>query len=194
MSNYVKSVNFAAKDALPGGDPNKTAKGTEVDTEFNNIATAVATKEDTANKNVSGGYPGLDGSTKISDSQLNTTIARVNAGTSSEIGLKIVPQNSQSGNYTLVIDDAAKHIFHPNGAGSGDTYTIPSNASVPFIVGTVLTFVNRDSNTVTIAIAGDTLILAGTGSSGNRTLGVNAVASAIKVEATVWIISGQGLS
>jgi hypothetical protein len=46
MSNYTKTVNFAAKDALTTGDANKIVKGTEIDTEFNNIATAVATKFD----------------------------------------------------------------------------------------------------------------------------------------------------
>ena len=46
MSNYTKSTNFATKDALPSGDPLKIVKGTEIDTEFNNIATAVATKAD----------------------------------------------------------------------------------------------------------------------------------------------------
>lgn len=44
MSNYTKTVNFAAKDSLTTGDANKVVKGTEIDTEFNNIATAVATK------------------------------------------------------------------------------------------------------------------------------------------------------
>ena len=44
MSNYVKSTNFAVKDGLPAGDPLKVVKGTELDTEFNNIATSVASK------------------------------------------------------------------------------------------------------------------------------------------------------
>jgi hypothetical protein len=46
MSNYVQSTNFATKDALSSGDPLKIVKGTEINTEFNNIATAVATKAD----------------------------------------------------------------------------------------------------------------------------------------------------
>ena len=46
MSNYTKTVNFAAKDSLASGDAAKIVKGTEIDTEFNNIATAVATKAD----------------------------------------------------------------------------------------------------------------------------------------------------
>lgn len=46
MSEYVKSTNFASKDSLASGNPLKIVKGTEIDTEFNNIATAVATKAD----------------------------------------------------------------------------------------------------------------------------------------------------
>lgn len=46
MSNYTKTVNFATKDALTTGDANKIVKGTEIDTEFNNIAVAIATKLD----------------------------------------------------------------------------------------------------------------------------------------------------
>ena len=48
MSNYTKSTNFATKDNLSSGDPLKIVKGTEIDTEFNNIATAIATKADSA--------------------------------------------------------------------------------------------------------------------------------------------------
>ena len=46
MSNYTKSTNFASKDNLSSGNPLKIVKGTEIDTEFNNIATAIATKID----------------------------------------------------------------------------------------------------------------------------------------------------
>jgi hypothetical protein len=44
MTDYTKSTNFAAKDALASGNANKVVKGTEIDTEFNNIATAIASK------------------------------------------------------------------------------------------------------------------------------------------------------
>jgi hypothetical protein len=46
MSDYTKSTNFATKDNLSSGNPLKIVKGTEIDTEFNNIQTAVATKAD----------------------------------------------------------------------------------------------------------------------------------------------------
>jgi hypothetical protein len=42
--DYTKSTNFAAKDALASGNANKVVRGAEIDTEFNNIATAIATK------------------------------------------------------------------------------------------------------------------------------------------------------
>lgn len=48
MSNYTKTVDFASKDTLPSGDSGKIIKGTEFETEFDNIATAVATKADSA--------------------------------------------------------------------------------------------------------------------------------------------------
>jgi hypothetical protein len=46
MANYTKTTNFAAKDSLPSGSAGKIIKGTEHDTEYNNIATAIATKLD----------------------------------------------------------------------------------------------------------------------------------------------------
>ena len=47
MSNYTQTTNFATKDALASGNPLKIVKGTEINVEFANIATAVATKVDT---------------------------------------------------------------------------------------------------------------------------------------------------
>ena len=46
MTNYVQATNFATKDALSSGNPLKIVKGTEINTEFNNISTAIATKAD----------------------------------------------------------------------------------------------------------------------------------------------------
>jgi hypothetical protein len=54
MSDYTKSTNFATKDNLSSGNPLKIVKGTEIDTEFNNIATAVATKADLASPTFTG--------------------------------------------------------------------------------------------------------------------------------------------
>lgn len=114
--------------------------------------------------------------------------------TATMAGFRGIPQNAQTGNYTIVAADAGKHIFHASGAGSGDTYTLPANGSVAFPVGTAITFGNLDSNAVTIAITTDTLYLAGTGTTGSRTLAQYGIATAVKVTSTAWIISGTGLT
>lgn len=49
MADYVKTTNFGAKDSLVTGDSNKLIKGSEFDTEFDALATAVATKHDSSN-------------------------------------------------------------------------------------------------------------------------------------------------
>ena len=48
MSNYSKATNFATKDTLSTGNPSKIVKGTELDTEFNAIASAITTKIETS--------------------------------------------------------------------------------------------------------------------------------------------------
>ena len=109
------------------------------------------------------------------------------------IGTRGVPQNSKSADYTLVLADAGQHILHPAADNNARTFTIPDNGSVAFPVGTVVSFVNM-VNTVTIAITTDTMTLAGAGTTGSRTLAANGIATAIKVDATNWLISGTGLT
>src|SRR6516225_3076101 len=105
----------------------------------------------------------------------------------------IIPENSQSANYTLVLGDAGQFIYHPATDNNARTFTIPANASVAYTIGTVISFVNM-INTVTIAITTDTMTLAGTGTTGSRTLAANGTCTAIKVDTTTWIISGTGLT
>ena len=75
MSNYVQSTNFATKDNLPSGDPLKIVKGTEINTEFANIATAVATKADLASPTFTGTPSLPTGTTAVTQSLGNNTTA-----------------------------------------------------------------------------------------------------------------------
>jgi hypothetical protein len=113
-----------------------------------------------------------------------------NAFTATKSG---IPQNSKSAAYTTVLADANKHILHPTADNNARTFTIDSNANVAYDVGTTITFVNQ-INTVTIAITTDTMTLASAGTTGSRTLAANGIATAIKIAATSWMISGSGLS
>jgi hypothetical protein len=109
------------------------------------------------------------------------------------VGYLIIPQNAQTGNYTLVASDSGKHIFHAIGAAAA-TYTIPANGSVPFTIGTAVTFVNLSANAVSIAITTDQLLLAGSGTAGTKTLAQYGLATAVKANATAWVISGTNVT
>ncbi len=110
------------------------------------------------------------------------------------VGFRGIPQNAQTGNYTVAYSDVGKHLYHASGAGSGDTYTIDSNTNLPLEIGSTVTFVNMDSNTVAIAITTDTMYLAGAGTTGTRTLAQYGMATALKLTSTTWLISGTGLT
>lgn len=112
-----------------------------------------------------------------------------------EVGTKVIPQNSKSVDYTTVLADSGKHILHPSADTASRTYVIDSNANVPYPIGTALTFINQYSaGVITISIVSDTMRLAVTGAVGNRSLAPCGIATAIKLTATEWIISGSGLS
>lgn len=111
------------------------------------------------------------------------------------VGFRNVPQNSKSAAYTTVLADAGKHIFHPSADVTARVFTIDSNANVPYVIGDALTIVNQNgAGVITIAITTDTMRLAGAGTTGSRTLAANGIATALKVTATEWIISGTGLT
>lgn len=111
------------------------------------------------------------------------------------VGYRDIPQNSQSADYTLIAADAGKHIYHPSADTSTRIWTIPANATVPYRIGTAITFINDSSaGSILIGITSDTLTLADNGSTGTRTLAAPGVATAVKVTATRWMISGTNIT
>ena len=75
MSDYTKSTNFATKDNLSSGNPLKIVKGTEIDTEFNNIQTAIATKADLVSPPFTGTPTLPTGTIAVTQSSGNSTTA-----------------------------------------------------------------------------------------------------------------------
>ena len=73
MSNYTKTTNFLAKDSLPGNDSGKIIKGSEFDTEFNNLQTAVNTKADIASPALTGVPTAPTATAGTNTTQLATT-------------------------------------------------------------------------------------------------------------------------
>jgi hypothetical protein len=124
----------------------------------------------------------------------NYTYTLTNPGVNVNVGYLEVPQNSQTTNYTTVLSDSGKHIY---ANGTSITITIPANSggsSVAYPIGTVLTFVNINSTSLSIAITTDTMYLAGSGTTGTRALAQYGMATALKLTSTTWLISGTGLT
>lgn len=116
MTNYTQSTNFATKDALTSGDPLKIVKGTEINTEFANIAIAVATKADLASPTFTG-TPTLPTGT---------------------IGVTQSAGNSSTALATTAFVQAALQLLHP--VGSIYTATISTNPNTLFGFGTWAAF------------------------------------------------------
>ena len=150
-----------------------------------------------ANSSVTLGNTALTlGSTVTSIGNLtisNVTVANAVVDSVNVAGFMGVPQNSQNGNYNIVLGDAGKHIYHPVGQAAA-TYTIPANSNVAFTTGTAITIINGSANNVTVAITTDTMNLSSNGATGSRTMAQYGVATAVKVTSTSWIISGSNLT
>lgn len=110
------------------------------------------------------------------------------------VALSGSPMKIKNVAYTTVLADSGQTIYHTD--GTARTYTIDSNANVPYVVGTMIHFSNDASGAVnvTIAITTDTMLLSPGGTTGSRTLAQFGTATAKKVAATRWIIWGNGLT
>lgn len=96
--------------------------------------------------------------------------------------------NAQTGtSYTAVLTDGDKIITMNNAAAN--TFTIPANASVTYPVGTKLNILQIGAGATTVAINTDTLSY-----DTSLTLTLNgqyAMATAIKIAATQWVLVGN---
>ena len=173
MSNITVQGNASGSGIITLESPNT------------NLNRTVTLPDETGTLLVSGGALGTPSSGTLSGCTVDGTDA---------VGFRNTPVNSQSADYTLVLADSGKTIFHPAADNTARTFTIPANSSVAYAVGTVLTFVNLAAADVTIAITTDTMYLAGPGTTGSRTLAEYGIASAVKLASTDWLISGNGLT
>ncbi len=101
------------------------------------------------------------------------------------------PQNAKGTNYTLLLSDRGKQIGL---SANNVVVTIPANSVTAFPVGTVIVIATGAATGCTIAINTDTLNLAGTATTGTRTLSSFAVVALTKINSTGWLVSGAGLS
>lgn len=100
-------------------------------------------------------------------------------------GFRGLPQNAQTGAYTLVLSDIGKQVSNTTGG-----WVIPANASVAFPIGAAVVLYNDSGSSQNVSITTDTLYLAGTATTGTRTLAQRGIATCVKVASTTWVVSG----
>lgn len=126
-----------------------------------------------------------------------TYVAGANYASSYELGLKQVPVNDQSFDYTGETSYTLNLYDSGMGVGKSDTnaltIVVPPNASVAFPVGTVIAYFN-DGSTGDLTISqgsGVTIVLDGTTTTGNRTVSAGGTGRLWKVGTDRWICGGS---
>ena len=101
--------------------------------------------------------------------------------------VRTIVQNTQSGAYVLLVGDSGKHISISTGG-----VTIPASV---FSAGQAVTIYNNSASSQTLTQGTSvTLRLAGTATTGNRTLAQYGVATVLCVGSNTFVISGGGLT
>jgi hypothetical protein len=207
MSNYTKSTNFASKDNLSSGNPAKIVKGTEIDTEFNNIATAIATKQDSStagdvtltgtqtltNKTIAfadntlTGVAGTTATQTLTNKTLTSPVITGGTVDGESIGFRDIPLSGteKTSSYSLTTSDIGKFVQ----VGSGGSITIPD---ATFAAGDAVSIFNNTSGSVTITCTITTAYKAGTDADQSSvTLQTRGVCTILFISGTVCVISGN---
>ena len=160
MSDYTKIVDYAAKDALITGNPVKLVKGTELGAEYDAIATAIATKANSASPaftGVSGFAVGAVGAPSIYMTGYATTgwynIGANNWGFAVS-GAKVLDIASTGLSVTGKIISTSNASV--GSATSGVSYIKGSSAAVSTAAAGTLSYVMDANYTALVLISDDT--------------------------------------
>lgn len=106
------------------------------------------------------------------------------------IGYRNLPLTTgRTAAYTLALSDMAMAVPITTGG-----ITVPTNATVAFAVGDLVVVLNTGTASQTISPAsGVTLTLAGSTSTGQRSVAQNGVATLLKVGTDAWLVYGVGV-
>lgn len=130
MADYTKSTNFAVKDSLASGDTNKKIRGSEIDTEYNNLATAVNSKANSASPTLTGTPLAPTASAGTNTTQLATTAFTTAAVTTAVAALGTM--STQNSNAISITGGTVSGI-----TGSINSVTVGTNGSGVKTISTV---------------------------------------------------------
>jgi len=130
MSNYNKGTNFAVKDTLTSGDPDKVVSGAEIDNEFNSIASAVTSKADKVAASTTDNLAALDANGNLKDSGGSLVSVAPPVGSITMYGGSSAPSGWLYCNGQAVSRSIQSNLFNAIGTtfGNGDgstTFNLP---------------------------------------------------------------------
>ncbi len=105
------------------------------------------------------------------------------------MGFRATPVVTFSADTNVIASHNGKCLVHPSTDATNRTLTIQSNAALPLEIGTAFEVINDSANDVVVAITSDTLVQAGTGTTGSVTLNQNGTAYFRKIGATRWYVT-----
>jgi hypothetical protein len=156
MTNYTKSTNFATKDTLTSGDPLKIVKGTEINTEFDNISTAIATKLDSGSginsTSIGATTPSTGAFTTLSATGV-TTLSNVVLPVIDNIKLGYTTTATAAGTTTLTSASTNQQYF----TGS-TTQTVVLPVTSTLALGLSYLIVNNSTGVLTVQSSGGNTI------------------------------------
>jgi len=102
-----------------------------------------------------------------------------------------VDADSTAATYTAVLDDAYQ-VLVPINSATATAFKIPTNASVAFPVGTVITILNKGAGLCTISAttSGTTTVLSAGATAASPTLAQYKTAACIKTATDTWYVVG----
>ena len=167
MSSYSKTVDFAAKDSLPSGNASKVVSGTEINTEFSNIETAVNSKANTASPTFTGTatIPAVDinagniDGTAIGASSASTALFTTVDATGVISGSTIEADGDTSAGDNAAMGYTAAEGLILTGQGSTNDVTIKNDADAD-----VLKIPTGTTNVNVVGAVGAGTLTAGSGS------------------------------
>ena len=162
MSNYSKTTDFEAKDSLPTGDSGKIIRGSEFETEFDAISTAIATKADTAGPT----FTGTLTFETISDGTINVT-AFVDEDNMASNSATLIPTQQSVKAYVDSQLTAQDLDFQ---ADSGGALSIDLDSETMTFTGGTGIDTSGSGNAVTFAIDSTVATLAGSQTLTNKSL------------------------